>query len=181
MRTEATTSNDRIASTRGARPSDGLVDAPPERAFPLTTAARPCQTRARTAPPPPLEALVPSLIEAMRQELLHWGEMLAFLSEWKSRLEALTEHSLDEIEIAIDRQSQAIQAARARRAKWQRRVRQELNAPGDLSFSQVIVLLPTEYQAVVASLEHENGRLAARIQARLQRQLRQDHLAGIRS
>jgi hypothetical protein len=107
-----------------------------------------------------LEILVCRLIEAMRAELLHLGEMLALANEWKSGAEAAAAGFLEQVELALDEAFQALQAAQAWRTTCQRRVRQELQASATLPFSQIIARLPAKYQALVASLEHENERLA---------------------
>jgi hypothetical protein len=106
-----------------------------------------------------LEILVCRLIEALRAELLHSGEMLALANEWKSGVEAAAAASVEQIELALDDAFQALQAARAWRTTCQLRVRKELQTSATLPFSQIIARLPAKYQALVASLEHENERL----------------------
>ena len=159
MNTAATASNHRTSSMRRSGPCRGLLGIPTGAVLPFAAGARRCHSREKSAPPPPLEKLVCRLIEAMRAELLHAGEMLALANEWKAGAEAAAEASLEQIETALEEQFQALQAAQAWRTTWQRRVRQELQASATIPFSQIVARLPAKYQPLVASLEHENERL----------------------
>jgi hypothetical protein len=172
MITAATASNHGTSTNRRSGPTRGPLGMPPGGALGLAAMAARGRLRAETAPPPPLERLAFGLLEAMRQELLECGGVLVLLNEQKSNWAAPDEGSLEQTRMALEDQFQALQTARTRRAERERRVREELQAPAALPFSQVLAGLPAQYQAVLATMAHEIAQLAERIRA----ELRQDHL-----
>lgn len=121
---------------------------------------------------PSLAALVNGLIEALREELHQYGEMLALLDQQQ---EHVTQRAGDEVlhsALAITEQMGRIQAARAQREACQQQLAATLGCVQDHSFSGLVPRLPEAYQPAVRALVQENNDLLARVQQRA----RQNHL-----
>src|SRR5260221_1114330 len=108
------------------------------------------------------------LIEALRNELQQYGEMLALLDH-QQELVALqgTEDLLHSIS-AIDTQGAAIQAARANRQLAQRNLSEQLDQPTGSTFSVLLPLIPAQYRPLVSALIQENNELLLRVRQRAQ-------------
>ena len=108
------------------------------------------------------------LIEALRNELQQYGEMLALLDHQQElvRLEGADEilHSIS----AIDAQSGAIQAARGQRELALRSLGGELGRGEACTFAQVVPLIPEQYRPLVRALVQENNELLQRVRQRAQ-------------
>ena len=122
-------------------------------------------------------ATLQHLIEALRNELQQYGEMLALLDHQQElvRLEG-TDGILHSIS-AIDVQSAAIQAARANRQLSQRNLAEKLNQAPESAFAQIMPLVPEHYRPLVTALVQENNELVQRVRQRAQ----QNHLLLRRS
>ncbi len=117
-------------------------------------------------------ATLQKLIEALRNELQQYGEMLALLDhqqEWV-RLRGADEilHSIS----AINAQSAAIQTARDQRQSLQRQLAQTVQHPDEATFADLIPALPEDYRPLVNALVQENNELLERVRDRA----RQNHL-----
>jgi flagellar biosynthesis/type III secretory pathway chaperone len=121
--------------------------------------------------------LVNQLIAALREELQHYGEMLALLDAQQDFVLERSTQSLLESVTAVDAQGRAIQHARELRAQRQRAVAKDLGLPSDAHFSHILPLLPPDYQPLVNALVSENNELLVRVQQRV----RQNHLLLTRS
>ena len=109
-----------------------------------------------------------NVIQALRNELHQYGEMLALLEQQQH----LAEHSgADEILRSIshiNHQSASIQHARERRKCAQRQLASALQQPEVATFSTLIPLLPNSYQPMVGALVQENNELLIRVRERAQ-------------
>jgi hypothetical protein len=122
-------------------------------------------------------ALLQKLIEALRDELQQYGEMLALLDQQHEAVKLQgTDDILHSIS-AINSQSELIQGARARRQTLQRELAETLQQPGQATFAQLLPLLPEPYRPLVHALVQENNELLLRVRERAQ----QNHLLLSRS
>lgn len=109
-----------------------------------------------------------NVIQALRNELHQYGEMLALLEQQQH----LAQHSgAEEILRSISHinyQSACIQLARERRKCAQRQLSAALQQPEHATFSLLIPLLPNSYQPMVGALVLENNELLIRVRERAQ-------------
>lgn len=109
-----------------------------------------------------------NVIQALRNELHQYGEMLALLEQQQQ----VAQHSgAEEIlrSIAhINQQSSSIQLARERRKHAQRHLAAVLQQPENATFSTLIPMLPNSYQPMVSALVQENHELLGRVRERAQ-------------
>src|SRR5688572_13349058 len=99
------------------------------------------------------------LISALREELTHYGEILALLDQQQ---ESAINRMADEMLIAttaIQKQAGAIQLARRDREQCQRTLARELCVAEASTFVEIIPLLPSDYQPLVKSLVDENNEI----------------------
>ena len=117
------------------------------------------------------------LITALREELKHYGELLALLDQQQ---EAVIARHADETLAtvsAIQSQANVVQAARADRMKCQRALACELCLIESATFAEILPLLAEAYRPLVQTLVEENNALLHRVQQRG----RQNHLLLSRS
>ena len=109
-----------------------------------------------------------NVIQALRNELHQYGEMLALLEQQQH----VAQHSgADEILRSIshiNHQSSSIQIARERRKSAQRQLAGALQHPDTTTFSTLIPMLPNSYQPMVSALVQENHELLGRVRERAQ-------------
>jgi hypothetical protein len=109
-----------------------------------------------------------NLIEALRNELKQYGEMLALLDHQQEMvMQQRTDDILHSIS-AIDAQSAAIQAARANRQLAQRGLADRLGQTDEVTFSFLIPSMPEPYRPLVTALVQENNELLLRVRQRAQ-------------
>jgi hypothetical protein len=117
------------------------------------------------------------LINALRDELKEYGEMLALLDRQQhfviERAAADVFHSAG----PIQRQGLTIRDVRAQREECAREVARELLQDPDSGFAVLIPLLPAAYRPLIKALVDENNELLVRVQQRA----RQNHLLLSRS
>jgi len=118
-----------------------------------------------------------ALIEALRDELQQYGEMLALLDQQQERVLMRAADGLLETVAAINAQGATLQAARQSREAHRRRVARDLGLPDEAAFADIIPRLPEDYRPLVEALVQENNELLARVQQRA----RQNHLLLSRS
>ncbi len=107
-----------------------------------------------------------NLIEALRNELQQYGEMLALLDQQQEMvLQQRTDDVLHSIS-AIDSQSAAIQAARANRQLAQRGMAERLGQLHEMTFASLIPMMPEPYRPLVTALVQENNELLLRVRQR---------------
>ena len=112
------------------------------------------------------------LIEALRNELQQYGEILALLDHQK---EIVLLRGADEILhsiSAINAQSATIQSAREKRAGSQHQLAEALGQPADATFAKLVPLMPEQYRPLVTALVQENNELLLRVRQRAE----QNHL-----
>jgi flagellar biosynthesis/type III secretory pathway chaperone len=117
------------------------------------------------------------LIAALREELQHYGEMLALLEQQQQHA---INRAADEMLVAttaVQNQAQVIQAARRDREKCQRDLARDLAILESSTFVEIAGLLPAAYRPLVESLVDENNSLLQRVQQKA----RQNHLLLSRS
>ena len=117
------------------------------------------------------------LIDALREELQQYGEMLALLDQQQEQTVARTAADLLQTVAAITAQTAVVQQARERRHQAQRRLAGELNIRGEGGFAEALPLLPEAYRPLLKALVDENNELLIRVQQRA----RQNHLLLSRS
>jgi hypothetical protein len=117
------------------------------------------------------------LIQSLRDELTHYGEMLALLDrQQESTMQRLTDEMFAAT-VAIQNQARVIQETRSGREAIQRDLSRELCVVESSTFVELVPLLPPDYRPLVETLVGENNDLLRKIQNRA----RQNHLLLSRS
>jgi flagellar biosynthesis/type III secretory pathway chaperone len=116
--------------------------------------------------------LLSNLIEALREELKQYGEMLAVLDQQQNSVVQRHTNDLLQNVASINAQADVIAAVRREREQYQRHVARQLELQEDASFTAIIPLLPLDYRPLVQALVQENNELLARVHQRT----RQNHL-----
>jgi hypothetical protein len=114
-----------------------------------------------------MTVLLQKLIEALRNELEQYGEMLALLEQQQEAAGSGADDVIHTI-AAINAQGASIHSARELRRMYQGQIAQKVNQPGDAGFAQLIPLLPQNYQPLVDALVQENKELLVRVRERAQ-------------
>jgi flagellar biosynthesis/type III secretory pathway chaperone len=117
------------------------------------------------------------LIDALRDELQNYGEMLALLDRQQEYLISRAASEVFQSISLIKAQGGAILQARVRREECRRAVAQDWRQPEEASFTALIPLLPADYQPLLEALVDENNELLLRVR----RRARQNHLMLRRS
>jgi len=117
------------------------------------------------------------LIDALRDELQDYGEMLALLDRQQEYLIARAASEVFRSISLITAQGSAIQQARARREECRRAVAEDWRQPREAALGALIPLLPADYQPLLRALVDENNELLVRVR----RRARQNHLVLRRS
>ena len=112
------------------------------------------------------------LIEALRDELQQYGELLALLEQQQDLVVARAADGVMRTVAAINEQYTIIQAARQERERCRRTLAQELGVDDDADFSSLVQQLSVEIRPLVGALVEENNRLLRRVQQRA----KQNHL-----
>ena len=126
------------------------------------------------------DIMIPStqlLIDALRDELQNYGEMLALLDRQQEHLVARAASEIFQSISIIKAQGSAIQQACARREHCRRVVAQDCRQSKEAGFAVLIPLLPADYQPLLLALVDENNELLQRVR----RRARQNHLMLRRS
>jgi flagellar biosynthesis/type III secretory pathway chaperone len=119
-----------------------------------------------------MKDLLQNLIEALREELKEYGEMLALLDQQQEMVIHRRTQDLVQCVSAINAQAETIAVARRERQQRHRDITLKLNLPEDTSFVSLLPNLPPEYRPLVQALVQENNELLVRVQQRA----RQNHL-----
>src|ERR1700742_3713528 len=96
-----------------------------------------------------MNELLQNLIEALREELKEYGEMLALLEQQQQMVTHRQTQDLLQCVGSINAQAEAIAAARHEREQRQREVAREMNLGADATFSDVMPRLPSQFQPLV--------------------------------
>ena len=119
-----------------------------------------------------MNELLQNLIEALRQELKQYGEMLALLEAQQDQVMHRQTQDLLHKVADVNGQAETIHAARREREQHQRHIARRLNLAEEAGFAEVIPLLPADYRPLVQALVDENNELLVRVQQRA----RQNHI-----
>ena len=107
-----------------------------------------------------------NLIEALREELKQYGEMLAVLEQQQQSVVQRQTTTLLQNVADINAQTNVIAAVRHEREQHRRNVARRLGLEENAGFAAIIPLLPPDYRPLVQALVHENNALLVRIQQR---------------
>jgi hypothetical protein len=118
-----------------------------------------------------------NLIQALREELQQYGEMLARLDEQQEHVTTRAAEALLESTAAIEVQTKVLHEARRVRSSRQQEVARGLGLAGDAAFGDLLPNLPGNYRPLVGALVQENNELLVRVQQRS----RQNHILLCRS
>jgi hypothetical protein len=116
--------------------------------------------------------LLHNLIEALREELKQYGEMLAVLEQQQ---DSVVQRQVNDILQNISQsnaQGDVIAAVRQERGQHQRNVARQLGLDEAAPFTDIIPKLPADYRPLVQALVEENNELLVRVHHRA----RQNHL-----
>src|ERR1700728_3231345 len=120
---------------------------------------------------------IQQLIEALREELQQYGEMLALLDRQHQYIMVRAAEDVFQSISPIQSQGGVIRAALANRERCRGRLAQVLQQPEGASFALLTPLLPPDYRPLVKALVDENNELLVRVRQRA----RQNHLLLSRS
>lgn len=112
------------------------------------------------------------LIESLREELKHYGEMLALLDYQQNLVMRRQTSELLQSVTDVNGQVEIIQAVRREREQHRRHLARQLNLNADAGFAAMTPLLAVEYRGLIEALVHENNELLVRVKQRA----RQNHL-----
>lgn len=113
-----------------------------------------------------MNELLQNLIEALREELKEYGEMLALLDQQQDLVTHRQTQDLLQCVTTVIAQAETIAAARSEREQRQRRLATQLGLPEDATFAALLPLLPAGYRSLTQALVQENNELLVRIQQR---------------
>src|SRR5271170_6733309 len=99
------------------------------------------------------------LIEALREELKQYGEMLALLDRQHQFIMVRAAEDVFQTVSPIQAQGSAIQGARAHREKCARDLALVLEQPDAAAFAVLIPLVPPDYRPLIKALVDENNEL----------------------
>lgn len=106
------------------------------------------------------------VIEALRNELQQYGEMLALLDHQQELVRMCgADDILRSIE-TVNTQCATIQSARERREAAQQELAHTLDQPETATFASLLPLLPEHYRPLVGALVQENNELLQRVRHR---------------
>jgi hypothetical protein len=112
-----------------------------------------------------------NLIEALREELKEYGEMLALLDHEQEKVMQRSAQDLLQCVALINTQADTIAAARREREQHRRHVALQLDLPEHANFATLVPRLPAEYRPLIQALVQENNELLIRVQQRARQNL----------
>ena len=113
-----------------------------------------------------------NLIEALREELKQYGEMLALLDQEQELVIQRQTSGIPSCVTAINAQAETLNAVRHEREQRRRQLARTLQLGEETCFSELTSRLPAQYQPLLQALVQENKELLVRVQQRA----RQNHL-----
>ena len=119
-----------------------------------------------------MKELLSNLIEALREELKQYGEMLALLDQQQALVMRRRTAELPDNVSSVNAQAAVLAVARQEREQRQRHIARALAVPETSGFVGLIPQLPADYQPIIGALVAENNELLTRVQSRV----RQNHL-----
>jgi len=119
-----------------------------------------------------MKHLLSNLIEALREELKEYGELLALLDHQQQLVVLRQAQDLLQSVATINAQVETVHAARREREQHQRHIAQQLQLKEPAAFAEIVPQLPPDYRPLVQALVQENNELLVRVHQRA----RQNHL-----
>ena len=119
-----------------------------------------------------MKELISNLIEALREELKQYGEMLALLDPQQQLVMQRQVAVLPQNVSSVNAHAGVIPAARQEREQRQLHLARGLGLADNSGVAGLLPKLPSDYQPLVGALLEENNSLLARVQQRA----RQNHL-----
>ena len=110
-----------------------------------------------------MTAILEQVIEALRNELQQYGEMLALLEAQQEAVSQRESGSVLTSVPEIEAQSSAIQDARRIRETHQRQLAWSLGRPDSITFQELLPLLPDDYRPLISALVQEINELLGRV------------------
>jgi flagellar biosynthesis/type III secretory pathway chaperone len=110
-----------------------------------------------------MTATLEPVIEALRNELQQYGEMLALLEAQQQAVSQRESGSVLTSVPAIEAQSSVIQDARRTRETHQRQLAWALGRPENVTFHELLPLLPDKYRPLISALVQEINELLGRV------------------
>lgn len=117
------------------------------------------------------------LIAALRDELQHYGEMLARLDHQQDLILRRASDDVAQSTTEVNEQSALMRLARRHREQTQRRFALRLELSEDAAIADFLPRVPADYRPLLRALVEENNELIGRIHQRA----RQNHLLLHRS
>ncbi len=117
------------------------------------------------------------LVAALREELQDYGEMLALLDRQQEQVKARSAGEIFQSISLIQAQAAAIQSARQHREQCRSAAALACRQPENAPFTDLIPVLPPDYQPLLRALVEENNQLLGRVRQRA----RQNHVLLRRS
>ena len=118
-----------------------------------------------------------NLIEALRDELKEYGELLALLDQQQGMIGQRASEDLLGCVARIELESGNLHTLRAHRERLRGSLAIEMGCSPDCPFSEMMRHIPEIYRGLVSALVDENNQLLFRVQQRT----RQNHLLLTRS
>jgi gas vesicle protein len=115
---------------------------------------------------------IKKLIEALREELQQYGEMLSLLDKQQGQVSSPTHTWVPRISESINAQALKIQRARFRRDKFQQDLADSLKQPSGTNLQDLLPRISGQYRPLVAALFEETNHLLEEVQNKLE----QNHL-----
>lgn len=110
--------------------------------------------------------LLSSYVEALREEMQQYGEILARLDQEEEAIAGLGPKAVLGSIAAVNAQTQVIEESRQRRIEVQRAVARELQQSEEAPLLELLPLLPTPFSLLIAALVAENSALLERVRER---------------
>jgi len=104
------------------------------------------------------------LVAALREELKHYGEMLALLDQQEQAVQRPTANRSFQTTAALQQQAESILEARRVRENRRRALARELRQDETATILQLMPLLPPQFRPLLQSLVEENNDLFQSVQ-----------------
>ncbi len=117
------------------------------------------------------------LVQALREELQQYGEILALLEQQQEIITSRAAPQLVEVVQAVNKQMVIIRQARDARMVRQGELAGLLQMSGASTLTELCRFLPEEYRLLIGALVEENNNLLTRVRQRV----RQNHVMLARS
>jgi flagellar biosynthesis/type III secretory pathway chaperone len=110
--------------------------------------------------------LLSNLVEALREELKQYGELLAQLDHQQQLVIHRQTADLMRSVSNINAQADTVKAVRHEREQHQRHIALHLKLAEAAAFAEIVPLLPQHYRPLIEALVQENNELLVRVQQR---------------